>query len=265
VQRGEAKRYSWGDVQLLRIRKQAHDRRDFHSLEVVLPDEKVCFHIGHQHGQSIRSWSAPRATPRLSPEVVSDALLRYVPEDRVQVTALTGPPRTMVEWQDRLALQEREGRDLILLRPILGGGGVILLIVIGFDASGNWIRSIGLLGLCGVMWGVFWAVLRYLDRDHLRAIADLEAQVPIDGSDSEPSCLSDPPQDGSRQPADAEIARIGQLERLDNPCAQGILDVLAVGKSKPAARRAILEDSCGRVGPSGRASPSICEHSVGSP
>jgi hypothetical protein len=181
-------------------------------LELVLPDEKVTFRIGHQHGQSIRSWSAPRGTPRVSPEVVSDTLLRYVPEDRVQVTALTGPPRTIAEWQDRLALEERQGRELVLLRRILGGGGVILLIVIGFDSRGNWIRTLGLLGLCSVMWGVFWAVLCYFGRDHRRAVAVLKAQFPRDASDSEPSCRSDPPQEGRRQPADVGIARIGGPE-----------------------------------------------------
>jgi hypothetical protein len=32
--------------------------------------------------------------------------------------------------------------------------------------------------LGSVMWGLFWAVLRYIERDHSQSVADLEAQVP---------------------------------------------------------------------------------------
>ena len=107
--RGEVTRYAWKEIQSLRIRRQYHDRRDFSSLEIVLPDQTITLRLIHQNGQASRSWSGARGSSTPSPDVVAGILERYVPADRVLVTALREPPRTLAEWHDRHAILERSG------------------------------------------------------------------------------------------------------------------------------------------------------------
>ena len=128
--RGEETRYAWREVQVLRIRRRYRTRNDFSSLEMVLPDQTVKLQVSHPNGQAARSWTGVRGSTLPTPTVVAGVLERYVPSDRVQVTALREPPKTLVEWQDRRALLERHGRDLRSLRWIIVGSGL------GFAAVG---------------------------------------------------------------------------------------------------------------------------------
>lgn len=178
LHRGEAKRYSWRDVRHLRIRRRSHDRRDFSSLELILPDQTVTFRILHQNGQTARSWTVPAGVHPASPDVLAEALRRYVPEDRILISALTGPPRSIGEWKDRRALRDRDARDLVRLRRIFWGFGVLSVIIILADFRGRGLAAAGLLVIWIMLWSLVWAVMRYLERSHRDSIAELDSQVP---------------------------------------------------------------------------------------
>jgi hypothetical protein len=176
--RGEVTRYGWKEIQLLRIRRRYRDRRDFSSLVIVLPDQTITLRLSHQNGQATRSWLGARGSPTPSPALVAGILERYVPSDRVLVTALREPPRTMAEWQDRLALLERSGRDFKTLRWIIVGAGALfaLLTLWEFYSSGRSGFKFAILSC--VMCGLFCAILRFIERDHLKSVSDLEAEMP---------------------------------------------------------------------------------------
>jgi hypothetical protein len=179
LRRGEATRYSWDDVRILRIRRRTHDRRDFSSIELVLPDQTVTFRIFHQNGQVTRSWSAPRGEPSATPDVLAEALRRYVPEDRVVVSAMSGSPRSIAEWQDRHAMFDRQGRDFVVLWRILWGAGALFIIMVLYDfLDRGGYAAVGMLGLFAVQWGLIWALVRYMERRHRESAAELEVQVP---------------------------------------------------------------------------------------
>jgi hypothetical protein len=176
--RGEVTRYAWKEIQSLRIRRRYHDRHDFSSLEIVLPDQIITLRLIHQNGQASRSWSGARGSPTPSPAIVAGIFERYVPADRVLVTALREPPRTMAEWQDRRALLEQKGRDLKNLRWILAGTGAFVAFLTLAEFYSNGWSGFKFAILSSVMWGLFWAVLKHIERDHLQSLADIEAQVP---------------------------------------------------------------------------------------
>ena len=102
----------------------------------------------------------------------------YVPPDRVQVTSLCEPPRTIVEWQDRRSLLEKHGRDLYQLRWIIAGASGLLALVVLFEFYRDGWSGLKLLVLCTVAMGLFGAVLRYIERDHRESVTQLGSQVP---------------------------------------------------------------------------------------
>jgi hypothetical protein len=77
--RGQPRKVLWNEVIRLRITRLEPFRRDFSSLQLYLPDEKLTLRIvSHQAGRS-PSWRGPEA------EVIAEFLLRYMPPDRVDV------------------------------------------------------------------------------------------------------------------------------------------------------------------------------------
>jgi hypothetical protein len=96
--------YRWYEVLQLRVTRVDHTRRDFRTLELELPREAGPICLRFQ--KFSRSWEGPGA------EVVLAYLQQYVPADRVQVTALTGPPRDRDEADRRLADLDRADRQL---------------------------------------------------------------------------------------------------------------------------------------------------------
>ena len=60
---------------------------------------------------------------------------------------------------------------------IVGSGlGFALLVLSEFYRAG-W-SGFAFAVLCSVMWGLIWAVYRYIEQDHAQSAARLEAQVP---------------------------------------------------------------------------------------
>jgi hypothetical protein len=96
--------YRWYEVVQLRVTRVDHARRDFRTLELQLP--RVEGPVRLQFQKFGRSWEGPDA------EVVLAYLRQYVPADRVQVTALTGPPQDRNEADRRLAELDRADRQL---------------------------------------------------------------------------------------------------------------------------------------------------------
>jgi hypothetical protein len=109
---------------------------------------------------------------------VAGILGRYVPGDRVQVTALCEPPRTIVEWHDRRSILELRGNELRSVRWIIAGMSALFVPVILFEFYRDWRSGLTLTVLCTVMCGLFWAVMQYIERDHRANVADLNARIP---------------------------------------------------------------------------------------
>ena len=105
--------YRWYEVLQLRVTRVDHTRRDFRTLELELPREAGPICLRFQ--KFSRSWEGPGA------EVVLAYLQQYVPADRVQVTALTGPPRDRDEADRRLTELDRADRQLRQARWVVAG------------------------------------------------------------------------------------------------------------------------------------------------
>jgi hypothetical protein len=175
--RKEECRYGWNEVELLRIRRRTRTRRDFSSLELVLPGRVVQFSVRHHQGQMIRSWSGLDGSPTPSAEVLSGVLERCVSPDRVQVTALDESPRTITEWEDQRSILVRRGQELKLLNRMIVGCGAVLLGLIAFELYRDRSSAIGLL-IMSPMLVLIWAVVRMLDRERKSAESALESQIP---------------------------------------------------------------------------------------
>jgi hypothetical protein len=177
--RGEETRYAWREVQVLRIRRRYRARNDFSSLEIVLPDQTITLRVSHPNGQTARSWSGVRGSPSPTPAIVAGVLERYVPGDRIQVTALREPPKSLIEWQDRRSLLERQGRDLRILRSIIfGGGGLSFALLTASEFYRDRWSGFKFLILCSISSALFWAVMRFFDQDHAESLSSLEAKRP---------------------------------------------------------------------------------------
>jgi hypothetical protein len=199
--RRESTRYSWDEVQRLRIRRLTHDRPDFSELELTLPDRTINLTVGLQNGQASRTWSAPRGSPTRSSAEVAGALLRYVPRDRVQVTALEEPPRTIAEWQDRRSILDARGREV----TFIGGMTLVFcllpacLVPIAIVQRGDWMLPAAGAVLLFVVMGPLYAFAYVLrKRRQHRDIAELDAYVPEEWRRAGLAANADPSRDGSR-------------------------------------------------------------------
>jgi hypothetical protein len=96
--------YRWYEVLQLRVTRVDHTRRDFRTLELELPREAEPVRLRPQ--QFGRSGQGPNA------EAVLPYLQQYVPANRVQITALSGPPQDHDEAGRRLADLDRAERRL---------------------------------------------------------------------------------------------------------------------------------------------------------
>src|SRR5207248_2958318 len=96
--------YRWYEVLQVRVTRVDHTRRDFRTLELELPRDAGPIRLRFQ--KFGRGWEGPDA------EVVLAYLRQYVPADRVQVTALSGPPQDREEARRRLADLDRADRQL---------------------------------------------------------------------------------------------------------------------------------------------------------
>jgi hypothetical protein len=155
--------YRWYEVVQMRVTRVDHTRRGFRTLELELPRPAVPIRLGDQRGR--RNWRGADA------EVILAYLQRYVPADRIQLTALTGPPQTPGEAERRLEDLDRADRDLQKVRRVV----VVLLLALcslmafsiltsshGNPLTWDWYRwlPVGafvlILALLGILcWGVF--------------------------------------------------------------------------------------------------------------
>ena len=178
VHRGEEQRYAWGEVRALKIRRSERERRDFSSLELVLPDRTITLRVAIDHGRAIPSWSGLRGQPRPDPATVAAALQEYVPRARIVVTSLSEPPANWAEWDDRRAVFRGKTKELNDVRRIMWAFGAVSLVVCLCDNSRGWASVVPMLIFCVVTWGLVWLVFRYIAIEHWRAIEELESQLP---------------------------------------------------------------------------------------
>jgi hypothetical protein len=117
--------YGWHEVVQLRVTRVDHTRRDFRTLELELPQAGRPVRLRSQLGG--RVWGGPDA------EVLLAYLQQHVPADRVQVTALTGPPQTRGEADCRLVDLERADRELRNARRAAGALLLALCALLAFS------------------------------------------------------------------------------------------------------------------------------------
>jgi hypothetical protein len=120
----------WSDVRQIRIRPLDHSRIDFHQLELELPE--LLKPIRLQVFKGSPSWRGADA------EVIVQFLKRYVGCERIQMTAMAGPPLNSEEHDRRLAELNHTERRLRRLRrwgtlclAFLQAGYVAYILVFG--------------------------------------------------------------------------------------------------------------------------------------
>lgn len=172
-------RYSWKEVQTVRIRRFDRRRRDFKSLEVVLPDRVVKFSVESSHGQPNRSWSGTGGLAAPTSEVLAAFLERSVPGDRIQVTSLGEVPLTVAEREDRRSVLAGKRRELKFVRRFVWAGGGLILLVALWEFRQRMI-SAGLLSMISsaLLMSLSEAILRDIESDSRKTAADLETQIP---------------------------------------------------------------------------------------
>jgi hypothetical protein len=165
--------YRLYEVVQLRVTRVNHTRRDFRTLELELPREAGPIRLRFQ--KFGRSWEGPDA------EVVLAYLQQYVPANRVQVTALSGPPQDRDEADRRLADLDRADRQLrkdgwvalaALLTYCLLQTARILTSARRGPLSWDWFQwlAIGLLFLVIALLGLALGMARAERRRRLRAL-----------------------------------------------------------------------------------------------
>jgi hypothetical protein len=175
---GDETHYAWKDICNMRIRRYDRGRRDFESLEVVLPDRVVSFSVRRHDGQLIRSWSGAGGHATPTAEILLGVLERWVPKDRILVTSLSDPPLTESEWQDRQSVLAKRARELRILRWIVGAGTVGLLLLSLWKFRDGMLSGVAMLAVSAFVAGFMVALLWFCERDHRQAIAELAASMP---------------------------------------------------------------------------------------
>ncbi len=176
-ERGEETRDDWKQVNTLRIVRQERRRRDFQSLEIVLPDRVVKLSLNRNRGE-IRSSSASRDVPVPDAESLAAFLERFVPHERIRIVSLRDAPLTVLEWHDRRSILAERSRDLKNLRRILCVAAIVLLLVPLVDYSRGIFHVVAMMILCAVSPVIFFLVLLYVEREHREEVAELETQMP---------------------------------------------------------------------------------------
>ena len=176
--RGQEVRYDWKKVETLRICRSDRHRRDFQSLEIVLPDRVVKLSLNHHQSQVIRSWSSAGGLPTPSAEVLAATLERLIPRERVRIFSLGDAPLTLEEWHDRRSTLAKKSREFTNLWRIFWVFAAFLFLVVLSDYHRGMFAVIGMAVLCAVALGVFFIVIRYIQGLHREEVAKLEAQMP---------------------------------------------------------------------------------------
>jgi hypothetical protein len=176
--RGQEIRYRWRDVQTLRICRRDRGRRDFRSLEIVLPDRVVKLLLQQNQGNASRSWSKTGGLATPDAETLAAVLERSISPERVRIISLTDPPRTIEEWKDRREMLAKRSRSLTSLRRIFCAAGILMLLVPLMDYRRGIFAVVGMTIVCALAIGSFFLVLLYLERDHREDVAKLEGQMP---------------------------------------------------------------------------------------
>lgn len=100
--------FAWGDVSRVEILRNNHDRPDFFTLKLHLPDKDKPLTLTKQDGAS--RWTGASA------EEIALFLRSHVDESRFEVTAFRGPPRDIAEADRRLALFDQADKQLNMMR-----------------------------------------------------------------------------------------------------------------------------------------------------
>ncbi len=118
--KGLEKAYPWRDVQNVFIIRVDPLRRDFWSMQIILPDEEMEFKfITHQHGTS-PSWRGASA------ELINEFLHHHVQIERISV-AISGEPIANREQLERkLRELEKSGRSMRVM------AGILLILIPSF-------------------------------------------------------------------------------------------------------------------------------------
>jgi len=181
----------WPDVVRVEVIRATHDRPDFVTLELYLPDQPKPVRLTHNKGAPM--WSGADA------EVIALYLRRHLEAaGRFQVTALRGPPADLAESDRRLTRLDASERDLRranrFIRHMFVWCGLILWAV-WFDLWNrpnplNWVRAdwldaakgagatVALLGFYGVkFFGIAFFQKRDLRRDRDKILRWRAGQV----------------------------------------------------------------------------------------
>ena len=176
--RGVETRFGWKEVQTVRIRRRDERRRDFETLEIVLPDRTVTFSARREKGNLIRSWSATPGSKSPTAAVLAAVIERSIPRERIQIDSWTEAPRTIDQWQARRAILARQARELTRVWWVACAASAALLLFVLTQFRGARSVLMLMLGMSALCISVIFIVLCTASRDHRARLAELESQMP---------------------------------------------------------------------------------------
>ena len=126
--------YPWTAVIRVRITRLDHARRDLRQAELILPEGARPILLVIQKGRPL--WTGAE------PQVLAAFLERAFPRDRLLVTAMTGPPRSVAEADWRLLDVDRIDRETkqlawITVPGLLAAIGCLLLLFLWRENQPN--------------------------------------------------------------------------------------------------------------------------------
>jgi hypothetical protein len=84
----------------------------------------------------------------------------------------------MEQWHARRAVLAKRKRDMRNMRRMLWGGGVLMMLVAISDCHRGVFAVVGMATPSGVSIGLFFLVVRFIERDQQQQLAALESQIP---------------------------------------------------------------------------------------
>jgi hypothetical protein len=165
--------YQWSDLQRLHITRIDPVRRDFVSLEIVLPDREIELKIVRHQGGTSTTWQG--ATPTwqgATPEEVNEFLLAHAPAERVDVDIAGERPSKPIDVERQLQQARKQLREHQIVTWIFVPALVGILVWMAIDKS-----LVGALAMAGMCFAYGFPIYWFTRRERTKRTQDLEAML----------------------------------------------------------------------------------------
>jgi hypothetical protein len=150
--RGEPFHFTWQQVQRLHITRIDALRRDFSSLELMLPDREIELKLFTHQGVTTPTWTGATA------DELNDFLLAHVPADRVDIDITGERPSRVVDVEKQLISMRKNARAFRIAMLTCAFLLAALLVWMAIDVG--ILRALAMAGLYSLYIPIIWFVRR---------------------------------------------------------------------------------------------------------